>query len=385
MKLNSISKLLLFCVLVLCLASCVPSQEATEAPVETGGDQEPTTVTTDAEIEEEVIDKPPYPYEGELVISVWGGTTEEFFRNYVDPKFNELYPDVTVVYDVGGSGDRHNRIINQATNPVVDLYISDAEKLADAINRDLLSPINPDNIPNLAEVYDWAKPYPEYGAAYGAIACGIAYNPDYFGDDPPSSWMDLWRPDVQGKISIPAIGSGLMPYFVLEAAEMAGGSIDIIEPAWAKLAELDPGIQHVFYAEWLPSFEAGDIVMATEHDYYVHAIADQGVNIEYVVPEEGGWGFLQHMSIVKGSENQEMVERYINLMLSPEMQQIIGETLMNAPTRKGIQLSEELADRLAVYGDTAEMIDWFDPAVAVEVRPIWTEKLNTEVAPSWGE
>jgi putative spermidine/putrescine transport system substrate-binding protein len=366
--------------LILVLGACTTA-EPTEEPIA------PEAEVEEPEVEEPEVEAegPPYPYEGELIISVWGGTTEEFLRDHIEPLFKEIYPNVEVVYDVGGSADRHNKLISQAGSPEIDLYIAAGEQILDAINKGLVSPLNPENVPNLADVYDWAKPFSEYGSAYGVIAYGIGYNPEYFGDDPPTSWDDLWREDIQGKLSVTAIGSSVQYAWIVEVAELAGGSESNVEPAWEKLCELTNPSQHFFFTQWLPSYEAGDIVLATDFDYYIHSIADGGVDIEYVIPEEGAWGIHQHMQVVAGTENQEMVERYINLMLSPEGQELVATVALNAPVRGDIEISDELAERLAVFGDSMDQVKWMDIEKAVPLRAEHTEKLNTEVAPCWGE
>lgn len=324
-------------------------------------------------------------YEGELIISVWGGTTEEWFRANVEPSFSELYPNVEVVYDVGGMSARYNKLLAQSDSPTIDLFVSTSESAVSAAEEGLLSPINHDNVPNMENLYEWALPTPDYGAAYSAIAYGLGYDPDFFGDDPPTSWNDLWRPEVQGQIAVPAIGHSVMPEFIVQAAELNGGSVENVEPGFDYLAQLDPAAQTFFYTDWNAQFEAGDVVLATEFDYYVNAMAEDGSNIEFVIPEEGAFGSTQHLTVVAGTENQEMVEAFINLALSEEVQQSVADDLLNAPARQDIEVSQELADTLAVAGDSLDQVIWFDPALAAERRAQLTEGMNEVVAPAWGQ
>ena len=325
-------------------------------------------------------------YEGELIISVWGGVTEEWIREKVEPVFLESYPEVTVIYDVGGMSARYNKLLAQKDSPEIDLFISTSEAVIAAINEELVVPINPDNIPNMEGLQEWALPAPEYGAAYSAIVFGLGYDVDFFGDDPPTSWNDLWREDVQGQIAVPAIGHSMMPDTIAMAATLAGGDMDNVELGFDYLAELDPAAQTFFYTGWNALFDAGDVVLAADFDYYVNEMADAGSNIAFVIPEEGGFGSVQHLAVAAGTENQEMVEIFINIMLSPELQESVATDLLNAPARADIELEDEaLAERLAAYGDSLENVIWFDPFMASENRPAWTESMNEIVAPSWGE
>lgn len=367
--------------IALMLGACATAKTPTpsEAPAEAPAVEEPAT--EEPAVEEALVSD----YEGELVISVWGGTTEEFIRAYVEPEFLKLYPKVTVIYDVGGMSARYTKLLAQKETPEVDLFVSTPESCFAAIAEGLLVPINPENIPNMQNLHEWAMPVPEYGAGYGAIAYGLGYNPDFFGDDPPTSWLDLWRPEVQGKIAVPAIGHSKMLDFIAMAAELHGGSIDNIQPGLEALAELDPAAQTFFYTNWNALFDAGDVVLATDFDYYINAMKDMGSNIEYVIPEEGAFGTVQHLSVVAGTENQEMVEAFINLFLSPEIQDLVANELKNAPALKGVQVAPGIEERLAVYGESMANILWFDAKFAQENRPAWTELMNEIVAPAWGE
>jgi putative spermidine/putrescine transport system substrate-binding protein len=280
---------------------------------------------------------------------------------------------------------RYNKLLAQKESPEADIFISTSEALISAINEGLVVKINRDNLSNMDALYDWAMPKPEYGAAYSAIAYGLGYNPDFFGDDPPDSWEDLWRPEVQGKIAVPAIGHSMMIDFIITAAEINGGSADSPDAGFDALAELDPVAQTYFYTDWNALFDAGDVVLATDFDYYVNTMADNGSNIVYVIPTEKAFGSLQHASVVAGTENQEAAEAFINVLLSAEVQDAVGTKLLNAPARSDIELSAELAERLACYGDSLNDIRWFDPTFNSDNRPAWSEMMNEKVAPSWGD
>jgi putative spermidine/putrescine transport system substrate-binding protein len=322
-------------------------------------------------------------YEGTLIISVWGGATEEWFRKAPEPKFKKLYPNVNVIYDVGGMSARYNKLLAQKNNPEIDIFISSSEVVFAASSKGLLKKINKKNIPHMNDLYKWALPAPEYGAAYGAIAEGLCYNPSFFGSNPPNSWRDLWRADVQGKIAVPAIGHSQMPQFIVEAAELHGGNIKNIEPGLKALAKLKPAAQTYFYTNWNALFNAGDVVLAVDFDYYCNIMKDSGSNIEFVIPKEGGWGSVQHASIVVGTENIEMVEKFINILISPDVQHSIAYDLMNAPARRDIKLNQSLKKRMAAGGESLNNIDWFDEEYSAKVRSKWTEMMKETVAPAW--
>ncbi len=63
-------------------------------------------------------------YEGTLIISVWGGSTEEWFRKSPAQKFKKLYPNVKVIYDLGGMSARYNKLLAQKKTKGFPLLIS---------------------------------------------------------------------------------------------------------------------------------------------------------------------------------------------------------------------------------------------------------------------
>ena len=381
---------------ILIVAGCQPQTIVETVEVEKVVEVEKEVeVVKEVEVEKEVevvVTATPAPalgevvqdYEGELIISTWGGVTEEWIRTN-EPAFHEIYPNVEVIYDIGGSSARLNKLIAQAANPEIDLFISNVPQVYTAAEAGILAKINPANVPNMEGLYDWAKPYPQYGAAWGAISLGLCYNPEYFADDPITSWGDLWRPDVQGKISVPAIGHGMMPHFMVNAAELNGGSTGNIDPGLDALARLQPAAQHYFYTGWNAQYEAGDVVLAADFDIYCYQMAADGVDIEYIIPEEGVWGALQYISMIKGSENQEMAEFFMNILFSPEVQQSVAVEYKAAPAMMGIEVPAEFCEKEAACGDTLPQVRYLDPGFVAGVRAGWTELMNEKVAPVWGE
>ena len=117
-------------VVMLLSASCSPAVEVTE---------EAPTAVGDA----------PCDYEGDLVVSTWGGTAEEFQRNFVVPRLKEICPNITVIYDVGGMSARLTKLIAQKDNPEVNLFMSTPEAFYLALDEGLLVTIDQSNIPEM--------------------------------------------------------------------------------------------------------------------------------------------------------------------------------------------------------------------------------------------
>src|SRR5699024_2744151 len=64
----------------------------------------------------------------------------------------------------------------------------------------LLAPITVEDVPNLEYVDE--KYRSEFAVPNFYSSRAIVYNADAVGDEPPTSWADLWDPRFQGKVGV---------------------------------------------------------------------------------------------------------------------------------------------------------------------------------------
>jgi putative spermidine/putrescine transport system substrate-binding protein len=322
-----------------------------------------------------------------LTVSTWGGITEDSIRKYVQPAFEKL-TGATLAFDIGGQGARYNKLLAQRANPPADVFFSTDEAVVTGTRAGVLTPATKKNLPNFADLQPWANTLKSDddahvgGVPYSLIACALAYNPELV-KTAPTSWEDLWKPEFAGKIDFASPVNSLMPAFVIMAAELAGGSATNVDPGFAKLATLKPAKLSVFWTDWAPLNKTGDVVVATEFDYYLEAMKDQKYAIDYVYPKEKAIASLEYASVVKGTKKQDLAEAFLNLLLDPKVQEGVAEQTYQGPTNAKANLSEKIAARCA-YGPRVQQLRFFDPVVFADNRPAWTERLNLEVVPSWG-
>lgn len=325
---------------------------------------------------------------GSLTVSTWGGVTEEGVRKVVQPRF-EARTGATLVYDIGGQGARYNKLLAQRANPPADVFFSTGEAVVSAYQQDILVPARRSNIPNFTNIREEmmnvklgaADDSTIPGAPYTIIAYALGYNPKE-ASAPLESWEDLWRPEFEDKLAFAAPVHTQMPAFVIIAAELAGGGIDNIDPGFKKLAELRPSKLTVFWTDWASMYQSGDVVVATEFDYYLEGMKDQNFGIDYVYPKEGGIGVPEYVSIVKGTQKQELAEVFLDIMLDPEVQGEFARGTYQGPTSSLVNLTDAEAARCSC-GANMDKIRIFDPEVMAKNRAVWTERMNTEVIPNW--
>ncbi|MDR7523390.1 MAG: ABC transporter substrate-binding protein [Armatimonadota bacterium] len=318
----------------------------------------------------------------QIVVSTWGGLTEEGLRKIVTPAFERKYR-ATVTYDIGGAAARYNKLRAQAANPQINIIFNVEDILVDAAERGLLAKFDPRNVPNIKDVYPWATPasLQGHGAAYSVLAYGLMVARGR-SSLPVTSWHDLWRPEFRGRLAIASPLHSQTPQLLIVASELFGGSQTNVAPGLAALGELRPIRQSIFWTDYAAFVKSGDVIISTEFDYYVLFMQKEGYDVSWVLPLEKAFGSLQYAAIVKGAPNQELAEGYLNTLLDPEIQSRMAREIFNPPTNRLVKLDPPLSEQV-VYGPRLQAVRWFDAKFINANRARWLERINTEVVPKW--
>ncbi|OFX28317.1 MAG: hypothetical protein A2Z07_04230 [Armatimonadetes bacterium RBG_16_67_12] len=232
-------------------------------------------------------------------------------------------------------------------------------------------------------MHSWATPpsLAGYGAAYSVLAYGLLIARGK-ASLPVTSWHDLWRPEFRGKLAFGAAAHSQTPQMLIIASELFGGSQTNITPGINALAELRPIKQAFFWTDYAALVKSGDVILATDFDYYALFMQKEGYNVDWVLPLEKAFGSLQYAAIVKGAPNQEMAERYLNTLLDRDVQTQMAKEIFNPPTNKLVRLTPPLSEQV-LYGTRLQAVRWFDAKFINTNRERWLERINTEVIPKW--
>jgi putative spermidine/putrescine transport system substrate-binding protein len=322
-----------------------------------------------------------------LTVSLWGGITEDSVRRLVQPGFEKL-TGAKLAYDIGGQGARYNKLLAQRNNPPADVIFLSDEAVVAGHKAGVLVPVARKTMSNVADIYDWAwtvkSPDPDtvVGAPFTLISEVLAFNPDKF-KTRPTSWNDLWLPEVKGKLAFTSPAGSVAPEFVVIAAELTGGSAKAPDSGFAKLAQLRPAKLAVFWTDYAPMVKTGEIIMAGELDYYVEAMKNQGYPIDYIYPTEKAIGLSEYVCMVKNTKYPELAAVFLNMMMDPHVQEGLARETFQGAVNSKVELTPAVAARCAC-GDRTKNLRFFDPNFIASVRPAWTERMTTEVLPNWG-
>lgn len=312
----------------------------------------------------------------ELKISTFSFNAELLQKNVYDP-FMEA-TGCKLIVEGGKNAERVTKIKETPEN--YDVVIIGDAFIADLIDAGLIDTIDSSKLTNLDALYENAKaPFgAEYGPAYTFNRLGIVYDKATCPIE-ITSWADLWNPELKGQIAIPDITTTSGPLFYYSTAKMAGltpGQDD--DAIFEKFAELKPNVMKTYTSanDTITMLNQGEISVAVLLDFSYTAAKSASEDYIWVDPAEGNYSGYNTINVIKGCQNKELAETFIDFYISKEVQ--LAEALdgVDSPVRTDVELTEEQAANFT-YGK--EMIDSLllpDWEVINANKADWTNRWN---------
>lgn len=316
-------------------------------------------------------------FEGQkLTVSTFSFNAELLQKNVYDPFMEATGCELIVE---GGKNAERVTKIKEAPGSYDVVIIGDAF-VADLIEEGLVETLDSSHLTNLDALYDNAKaPFgAEYGPAYTFNRLGIVYDSATCPVE-INSWADLWNPELEGQIAIPDITTTSGPLFYYSVADMSGltpGADD--DAIFAKLEELKPNVMKTYTSanDTITMLNQGEISVAVLLDYSYTAAKSASEDYVWVDPAEASYSGFNTLNILKGCENKELAEAFIDFYISKEVQ--LAEALdgVDSPVRTDVELTPEQAANFT-YGkemiDNLQIPDW---EVINANKAGWTDKWN---------
>lgn len=226
-------------------------------------------------------------------------------------------------------GDNMLALISQSPPGTYDLILSDAEFVQQLNAAGYIEPMD-------ASLYPFDDFYPEFQkfpghwvddqlwsvmVRYGLL--GVSYNTDALTKAEAMSYNAFWNPKVTGKVGhfdwhLPSLGQ-----ISLLNGNKSPTPFDIDDAAWSALQEktlsLKPQVGGYFdYGGTFSNLKNGEMLaMVGIGDWITGVLEKDGAKVASVIPEEGGIQWTESYSIGKGTSKAEIVNKFINYMLSP--------------------------------------------------------------------
>lgn len=319
-----------------------------------------------------------------LYVGSYGGTYDAALQIVADRFTADT--GVNVVFD---SSWGFEKLVSENKSPSVGVCCADDVRMAESYTMGedaVYEVLDLDRIPNAANLYEGAIDKYTNSPDIHWGKYGIAYRADLV-TAAPTSWSDLWDAEYAGKVTInPLSGTGGTQFF-LECIKENGGTLDDPTAGWDALKDLAANNLLCITettATLTQELTDGSVVVAPWWDGRTNALADTGVDVKFVTPEEGAYATITAMSIPVGSATPELAYYFIDLCLDAELQAEMTPVIGYGPTNKNTVLSDELAARV-VYGEeevsSLVFTDWVEVAEKLADRQ---DTFAEEVAPLCG-
>jgi putative spermidine/putrescine transport system substrate-binding protein len=297
-----------------------------------------------------------------LVLSTFG-LSEDVSEKVVYTPF-EAENNCDIVTETGTASERYTKLSADAESSVDVIELSQA-LTAQGVADGVFENVDLTKIENSADLIDVAKKFADAGngVAYTINSIGIIYNPEAVGFE-ITSFADLWKAELKGKIAIPDITTTFGPAMVYMASDYKGVDVtsDNGEAAFAALEELKPNIVKTYTksSDLINMFTSGEISVAIVGDFGVPTIKEANPDLTYVTPV-GTYANFNIMSVNKNSKNKDLAYKYMNYRLSADLQNVVFT-------------DEEAANM--TYGDTAKNAKTIDYTFVNPILNDWVDQWN---------
>ncbi|AQU88404.1 opine/polyamine ABC transporter substrate-binding protein [Komagataeibacter nataicola] len=286
-----------------------------------------------------------------LTISGYAGPFERAFQACVIDPFQQATPGVHIEYRPVMNSAQSLALLSLArTRTDIDIAIMDISVSILATGKDLLAPLDIGQVPALGHIPSWGRPAASHGVAFTRDNLVLVYNTDILGHHPPTSWMDLGRPELVDQVCMPiedTRGVVLLP--LLDRSVGADYRVTI-DPALALLRQFAPNV-----ANWNAQPDIYTLVMAQTVALGVGwnartqmMRARKAGPIDGVVPSEGSVSQINTLNVARGTPDMELACAFVNHALSATVQKRFAQAAFYGPTNSDVVLEPALDSR--IYG-----------------------------------
>ena len=298
-------------------------------------------------------------------------------------QFEEIY-GVKVEHDYITSEEE--MLTKIRTSPgVYDVVLPNIAYLKIAMDEGLLEPIDTSKLENWVSLMDRFKTLETirqgddvYGVPWTWGATAMVYNPKVYPDGLDSMNV-FWDPQYAGKIGWWDSYEDSTVLVGIAMGDATPYTPDDLEAVKAKMLELMPNVRTLWTSE--DEFDRlwanGDIDLGIFWSgSAARAKNAMDLPMEFVIPKEGGIGWIDTWSIVKDAPNREAAYKFIDYMLSADFY-VKWDTEVGAPA----PTSQTTLDQLPEGAFNRDVMG--NPEVVA--RLVWMETVPEDARQKWNQ
>lgn len=274
---------------------------------------------------------------GSLVIY---SPNSEGLINATIPAFEEKY-DVTVELIQAGTGELFTKLESEKDSPVADIIFGGGYaqySMSTDLFEEYVSSENENVISDYQNESGFYTPYTLDGSV-------LVVNPDLVGDMEITSYEDLLNPELKGKIASGDAANSSSSFAQLTNMLLAKGGYESDE-AWQYVEDLYTNIDGKISSSSSNVYKTvadGEMAVGLSYEDPVAKLINDGANVEIVYPEEGVVFLPASAAIIKGTSNRDNAEKFIDFIISQEIQNVLATTTTNRPVREDVETSDSMA------------------------------------------
>lgn len=310
---------------------------------------------------------------GPVTAAIYPGSWDEQYRSIVAPALKKAH-NIDLALEPLFAVDQIAKAVAARGVAPFDSFVLDPGPRVTAIERGLFEPFDGKKLTNASKLA--ASGVDGWGVAVNSQIVGIAYNPKKL--PKPKSWKDLFQEPYASRLGLTGFQTTFGTVSLIEICKAFGGSEANIEPIFAEIKKILPKVAAVTAPAALPGmFQQGQIDITYTNTNNVTTLKSRGVDIEFVMPEEGAITFVTTLHIAKGGENKENAYKYIDTVISDGVQEALMKSPAGLlPTNRDVALA---GDQPIKSLDELSKLVTHDWTKINPQRAAWIERFNKEV------
>ncbi len=304
-----------------------------------GGNNEDASDQTQAQTQAQGNETQGTGAEEENVLVVYTARSEELNKAVISEFERETGIQVELV--TAGTGELLKRAESEKDNPLGDILWA-ADRTMLAASEDLFMQYVSKEDPNMMEAFQNTTGY--FTPAFSDPPVFIV-NKDLKGDMEIKGFKDLLNPELKGKIAFgdPVNSSSAFQSLVAMLYAMGENNDPMSDAAWEYvdqfLKNLD-GKMANSSSQVYKGVAEGEYVVGLTWEDPAAKYVKEGANVEVVFPEEGTIFPGESVQILKNCKHPENAKKFVDFMLSEEVQNRVGTELTVRPLRKDAKLAD---------------------------------------------
>ncbi|WP_033319769.1 ABC transporter substrate-binding protein [Streptomyces yerevanensis] len=315
-----------------------------------------------------------------LTVSTFGFGADRFEEAVVKPFEKKTGIDVTV--ETGANADRLTKLRVNKTDPTVDVVMISDLFAAMGQKQGLFDKVDPAKVPNMAKTYDFARSEDGYGPAYTYQLLGMLYRTDRF--EQPPTLQDLWDAKHKGKVAVPDMSTSAGAPFLQAASATYGSGPKDTDTGFKKLSDLKPNVLKFFSrsTELVSLLDRGEVEMAPGLDLFAVDPAKAGKPIGWAPFDKGRYVAANTAQIVKGGKNKTGAEKFIDYLLSADVQEQAAASFNDKPVNQDAEVPATISEVAGKAASDPAAAGFASPdlAYSVEHNDEWVDRFQREVS-----